>query len=88
MNNPNPTVADLIRQARGTRPLRDFGQQLGVSHTAVSNWESGASLPGDENLQAWYASRNVAIATLAIEIYTIRYRATLQALAEACYATA
>lgn len=40
----------LIRQSRGNMSQRAYARLLGVSSTAVQDWEKGAVIPDTENL--------------------------------------
>jgi transcriptional regulator with XRE-family HTH domain len=43
-------LGSLVREARGSRSLRVFGDLFGVSATTVQGWERGEYLPGTVHL--------------------------------------
>lgn len=43
--------AALIRQLRGNRSLNGFGNEIGVSATAIQDWEKAGTVPSTPNLQ-------------------------------------
>ena len=47
-------LAEIVRKIRRLRSQsqEDFGERLGVSQTAIRNWESGTTQPSLDNLAA------------------------------------
>lgn len=73
------TVADVVRAIRDAQglSLRDFAEQINVSHQTVAQWEHGAAEPDTARLAAWFNGEREWLRELATEIFVARYRATL-----------
>ena len=73
------TVAEVVRAIRESQrlSLRDFAEQLNVSHNTVSQWERGVAEPDTKRLAEWFNDERDWLRDLSIEIYVARYRATL-----------
>ena len=41
----------IVREARGSKTQAQIAQELGVSPQAVSQWETGATIPSVDNLK-------------------------------------
>jgi transcriptional regulator with XRE-family HTH domain len=44
-------LKELVKKARGERTQAEVAKQLGVTPQAVSQWETGATNPSQENLK-------------------------------------
>ncbi len=71
-----PATIRTIRDAQGMN-TRQFGEALGVSHSAVAQWERGENEPSDERLAVWFWSSDALQVQVATEIYVVRYRRVL-----------
>lgn len=43
--------AEVVRNLRSGRPIREFAKVVGVSHPSVLDWENGIGIPRRENLE-------------------------------------
>lgn len=69
----------LIRAARESQKmtLRDFGAALGVSHTMVLAWETGASEPDRARVAAWIADEREWVQVLGLRLFARQYHALI-----------
>jgi transcriptional regulator with XRE-family HTH domain len=44
-------LADAVRELRGDRSQREFGEIIGVAQSTVAGWEGGKNTPNLENIE-------------------------------------
>lgn len=44
-------LAKIVKSTRGERTQRAFARDLGVSYTAIQDWEKARTIPGTDNLE-------------------------------------
>lgn len=73
------TVGDAIRVTRANvrMNVRDFGAELGVTHSTISMWERGVMEPDTEKISAWFNDPREWLRDMATEIFVARYRSAL-----------
>lgn len=70
----------IIKHYRGKTPLRNFAEQIGVSHAAVQQWESGTTEPTDERITAWINDQRGWVSDMGRMLFLARNGQTLKNL--------
>lgn len=74
------TISNIVKHYRGTRSLRDFAADLGVTHAAVHLWESGANEPTSERIADFVNSEHEWVREMGKALFLARNGVTLKTL--------
>lgn len=72
-SNPQTTEGAIIRVTRGGRDLRDFAADLGISHTAVDQWEKDEMTLEPKRIKKWMKDEREWVKAMANALFAYRY---------------
>lgn len=78
------TASAVIRETREELKLslRDFAQELAVSHNAIALWENGQSDIDAERIKGWLTDPRLWVRIMGVKVFTIKFGPSLAASSE------
>ena len=74
------TIPEIIKHYRGSTTLREFASQLGVTHSAVQQWENGATEPKDEYISQFVNDSRQWVRDMGKALFIARNGSTLKTI--------